>query len=166
MANITDARQCIFPMLAYDLEPNGPWTQYEQNPGGNDHNSPVVTFLLRVLLTNPNFKRDFINRFADVLNSTFLPAHVTNRIHEFADRIAPEMAEHVQRWQAPASFAAWSNNVQYLHQFALQRPAFMRQHLTNVFRLPGTITVTFSFSATSWKSTCNTSPLRAWCCTS
>ncbi|HYV30978.1 MAG TPA: CotH kinase family protein, partial [Candidatus Binatia bacterium] len=138
-----------FPMLAYDLEPNGPWTQYEQNPGGNDHNAPIVTFLLRSLTNNASFRRDFINRFADVLKTTFDAARVIRRIDDFSGRIAPEMREHVQRWRAPASVAVWSNNVQYLRDFAVQRPAFMQQQLTNVFRLPGTVTVTLRVNDTN-----------------
>jgi len=138
-----------FPMLAYDLEPNGPWTQYEQNPGGNDHNAPIVTFLLRALTNNATFRRDFVNRFADALNTTFHPPRVIRRIDEFASRIAPEMGEHVQRWRAPASLAGWSNNVQALRDFAVQRPAFMRQHLTNAFHLPATVTVTLRVNDTN-----------------
>jgi hypothetical protein len=138
-----------FPMLAYDLEPNGPWTQYEQSPGGNDHNSPVVTFLLRTLVNNPRFRRDFINRFADVLNADFEPARVVGRIDQFAARIAPEIPEHTQRWRAPASAVAWSNQIQVLRDFAVQRPAYMRQHITNAFRLPGYVTVTLRVSDTN-----------------
>ena len=138
-----------FPMLAYDFESNGPWTQYQQNPGGHDHNNPVVTFLLRALANNATFRRDLVNRFADVLNTTFHPAHVTNRINQFAARIAPAMAEHVARWRAPSSVSAWSNHVQYLREFAVQRPAYMRQHITNVFRLPGLATVTLKVNDTN-----------------
>ena len=54
-----------FNMLAYDLEPNGPWTQYSLN----DHNNPTSTYLLRALMLNESFRRDFINRFADLLNT-------------------------------------------------------------------------------------------------
>ncbi len=138
-----------FPMLAYDLESSGPWTQYQQNPGGNDHNNPVVTFLLRTLVNNPNFRRDFINRFADAMNWNFEPGRVLRRIDEFAARIAPEVPAHTQRWHAPGSPAAWSNQIQVLRDFAVRRPAYMRQHMTNAFRLPGLASVTLRVNDTN-----------------
>jgi hypothetical protein len=138
-----------FPMLDYELEANGPWTQYEANPGGNDHNSPIVTFLQRALLVNPRFKSDFINRFADVMNTTFQSNAVLRRIDSIASRMAPEMKAHIDRWHAPATLLTWSNNVQYLRQFAIQRPAFMRQQLVSRFGLVTNRLVTFSVSDTN-----------------
>lgn len=127
-----------FRMLDYDLEPNGPWTQYQSNPGGNDHNSPVVTFLLRSLMTNPTFKSDFINRFADVMNTTFQSNHVIQTIDGMATSLAPEIGAHIDRWHAPSSLNEWSNNVSYLRSYAVQRPIFMRQQLSSRFGLGGT----------------------------
>src|SRR5690606_17581860 len=41
--------------------------------GDQDFNPEWSTFLFRKLLENNNFKTKFINRFADMLNTTFLP---------------------------------------------------------------------------------------------
>jgi len=128
-----------FNMLAYNLEPNGPWTHYQP---GNDHNAPPITFQLRALMTNPDFKRDFINRCADLMNTTLSPARMTNFIHRMAAEIAPVMAEHCARWRYPADWITWSNNVEFLRQFALQRPEYMRRHITNQFGLRGWVNVT------------------------
>lgn len=138
-----------FNMLAYDTEPNGPWTQYEGNPGGNDHNNPTTTFLLRKLLESPTFKRDFLNRFADMLNTVFHPSNTTNLINQMTSVIAPEMAEHINRWRAPASLAVWQANVQYLRDYANKRPAFARQHLIQKFGLGGSVNLTLSVSRTN-----------------
>jgi hypothetical protein len=138
-----------FNMLAYNTEPNGPWTQYQQNPGGNDHNHPVLTFQLRALLTNPNFKRDFINRFADLLNSTLSTERMTNFINRMAAQIAPEMVEHTRRWRAPADTNAWNINVQALRDFAINRAQFQRQHLTNKFGLGGLANISLRVSDTN-----------------
>ncbi len=130
-----------FPMLNYDLEANGPWTQYSSNPGGNDHNSPVVTYLLRTLLTNQGFRRDWINRWADLLNTTFHTNHVLARIDSFATQLAPEMREHVDRWHAPSTLSEWSNQVRVVRDFAVRRPAAMRQQLASRFGLAGSVVV-------------------------
>jgi hypothetical protein len=131
-----------FPMLAYNLEPAGPWTQYQQNPGGNDHNHPVLTVQLRTLLTNPDFKRAFLNRFADLMNSTLSAGRMTAFIQRMAAEISPEMVEHTRRWRAPADWPTWTNNVAALHQFATNRGGFQRQQIVTQFALRGTATAT------------------------
>lgn len=138
-----------FRMLDYDLEANGPWTQYQSSPGGNDHNSPIVTFLLRSLMTNPGFKSDFINRFADVMNSTFQSNHVIQTIDRMAASLAPEMGAHVDRWHAPSSLNEWSNQVKYLRTYAVQRPGFMRQQISTRFGLGGVVPLAVSVNDTN-----------------
>jgi hypothetical protein len=135
-----------FPMLAYNLEPNGPWTNYQP---GNDHNAPPLTFQLRTLLTNTEFKRAWVNRFADLMNSTLSETRMSNFIARLAGELAPEMAEHCARWRSPASWGTWSNNVAWLHQFAANRHAFQRQELTNRFALRGLVNVTLRVNDTN-----------------
>jgi hypothetical protein len=135
-----------FNMLAYNLETNGPWTHYRP---GNDHNAPSITFQLRALMTNPDFKRDFINRCADLMNTTLATARLTNFITRMAAEIAPVMAEHCARWRFPADYTTWSNNVEFLKQFAIQRPEYMRRHLTNQFGLRGWVNVSLSVNDTN-----------------
>ena len=131
-----------FNMLAYDLEANGPWTQYTLN----DHNNPTATYLLRALMLNSSFRRDFINRFADLLNTTFLPSRLIERINQMAAVLEPEMPEHIQRWRAPGSVAAWNDNVQTLRDFALNRPAYARQQIATYFGLRGTAKLSLAVS--------------------
>ena len=138
-----------FNMLAYNTEPNGPWTQYEANPGGNDHNAPPITFQLRALLTNAGFKRDFINRFADLMNSSLSTQRMTNFINRMAGQIAPEMAEHTRRWRMPADTIAWNANVQALRDFAINRAQYQRQHITNKFGLGGLANISLKVSDTN-----------------
>jgi len=135
-----------FTMLAYNLEPNGPWTNYQP---GNDHNAPALTFQLRALLTNPEFKRAFINRFADLMNSTLSASRMTTFIAQMSGEISPEMSEHCRRWRAPADWPTWTNNVAWLHQFATNRVPVARQHLTNQFALRGTVTMTLRVNNTN-----------------
>ena len=147
-----------FNMLAYNLEPNGPWMNYQP---GNDHNAPIITLQLRALMANPGFKRDFINRCADLMNTTLSTSRMTNFINRMAAEIAPEMAEHCARWRAPADWAAWTNAVAWLHQFAINRPEYMRRQITNQFRLRGWVTVTLKMNDTNAGAIqCNSLTLR------
>jgi uncharacterized repeat protein (TIGR02543 family) len=95
-------------------------------------------------MLNPEFQRDFINRFADLLNTVLLPTNTLAHIDGFAAALAPEMAEHCQRWLAPASLADWQNAVEYLREYARRRPDFCRQHLKAHFNLPGTTRLTLA----------------------
>lgn len=126
-----------FNMLAADLSTDGSL---------NGHNNETTTFLLRKLITNPVFRRDFINRSADLMNTLLLPAHSIERIDSFARQLEPEMAEHIRRWRAPGSVTEWRANVDYLRTFAVNRPNYVRQHLQQRFALgaPATISVAVS----------------------
>jgi hypothetical protein len=86
-------------------------------------------------MENPEFKRDFITRFADLLNTTFHPSNTVARINHLAALLDPEMAEHIRRWRAPTSLTQWRSNVQYLRDFANNRPQYVRQHLIQRFGL-------------------------------
>ncbi len=124
-----------YNMLAADLSVDGRL---------NGHNNEVTTFLLRRLMLNPDFQRDFLNRFADLLNTVLLPTNTLAHIDGFAAALAPEMAEHCQRWLAPASLTAWQNAVEYLREYARRRPDFCRQHLQACFKLPGDAALSLS----------------------
>jgi hypothetical protein len=124
-------------MLVADLTPNGSL---------HGHNNEVTTFLLRRLMENAEFRRDFVNRFQDLLNTLFRPAHTLGRIDAMASVLAPEMSEHIRRWRAPASLSQWQSNVQYLRTYATNRPAIMREHLRQYFGLQAPCTISVSVS--------------------
>ncbi len=118
--------------LEFATDPNGPgWP-----------NPPWSTFLLRKLLTNDEFKLHFINRFADLLNTTFIPARMVEIINNMKQAIAPEIPAHIHRWKAPSSLAAWNNNVNVMVTFANQRPSYQRTHIRQFFGIVGNVNVT------------------------
>lgn len=129
-----------FNMLEADLTPN------ESLHG---HNNETTTFLLRRLIANADFKRDFVNRFADLLNTTLHPSNTVARINEMAAELAPEMAEHIRRWRTHSSAAEWNSNVQYLRMYAMNRPGFCRQHLIRRFGLGETVVLSAGVSDTN-----------------
>jgi CotH kinase protein len=116
-----------FNMLAADLTPDGSL---------HGHNTDATTFLLRHLAQSAEFRRDFINRFQDLLNTTFLPSNTLARIDELASVLAPEMEEHIGRWRSPPFFAEWQRNVRDLRIYGLNRPQYAREQLRKQFGLP------------------------------
>jgi hypothetical protein len=100
-------------------------------------NPDFSTFLLRNLLKNQSFRNDFINRFADLLNTAFLPQRTIGIVTAMKAAIEPEMAEHIARWSMPGSMDKWDEEVQVMTDFLLKRPAIQRKHIRRHFGLSG-----------------------------
>jgi hypothetical protein len=113
---------------------------------GPDWPNPAwSTLFLRKLLQNPNFKNDFINRFADLMNTSFLSARVVGILNNYKDAIAVEMPKHIARWDTLAD-----GDLEWYHQFetdfANQRPAFQRNHIRTKFTIANNINATLNVS--------------------
>jgi len=107
--------------LAFHTAPDGPaWP-----------NPPWSTFILRKLLENPEFKRAFINRFADQLNTDLASFQVEQQIDSFQRLYEPEMPRHLERWNL--SSERWLKEIEKLRVFARQRPEYVRMHIMEQF---------------------------------
>ncbi|WP_100333043.1 CotH kinase family protein [Bacillus alkalisoli] len=100
------------------------------------------TALFRALLESDEFKRKFINTFADHLNTTFAPERVIAIIEELQANIEPEMDQHIKRWNAPTSMNIWRSNVMHMKGFVRKRPAQIRSHIMAHFNLLDKATIT------------------------
>lgn len=117
------------------------------DPNGTDYPNPAwSTFILRKLLVSPTYKNDFINRFADLMNTTFLPARVVGLIDSMKSVIEPEMPEHIARWKMPAEMDNWEFYLNQERDFANQRPAFQRDHIRAKFGITSNINANLNVS--------------------
>lgn len=91
--------------------------------------------LFRRLLTNDQFKEQFLGRFADCLRNTFNIDRVTGIIDEFESLYTNEVEEHIDRWNYPLSMEYWENEVEKLREFATKRPCYMTSNITTFFDL-------------------------------
>ena len=113
--------------LAMALAPNGPgWP-----------NPPWSTLLIRRLLENQGFRTNFVNRFADLMNTGFREERVVAVLDSIETALEPVMAEHIRRWRRPVDLNEWHGTVQVMRGFALDRPAQVRQHILGQFNLNG-----------------------------
>jgi hypothetical protein len=103
-------------------------------------NPPWSTFLLRQLLTSPEFKIDFINRYADLMNSSFITDVMLDQIDQKKQAIISEMPNQCARWGG--TIWDWLNNVQVLRTFAQQRKGHARAHVIQYFDLSDASQVT------------------------
>jgi len=110
--------------LAFALEDSGPvWP-----------NPPWSTLLFRKCAENQGFRHQFINRFADELNSRFLPMRVTQHISNIQAILSSEIVNHYQRWGGNQN--SWNNELEGLRLFANNRPARVKDFIVSEFSLP------------------------------
>jgi hypothetical protein len=112
-------------------------------------NPDFSTFLLRKLLENSNYRNFFINRFADLLNTTFLPQRTIGILKDMQAVIEPEMPDHILRWSMPASMEIWNQEIDIMRKFLLQRPRYQRQHIRQHFNLAGYTRLNIDISCSS-----------------
>ncbi len=110
--------------LAFALEPNGPFWP----------NPPSSTLMLRRLVENETFRHQFINRFADEMNSRFLPNKVEEHILDIAEDVSLEMDKHYARWSGSIDYH--NEQVGVMTNYAKFRPTNVKSHIRSVFSLP------------------------------
>jgi hypothetical protein len=117
-----------FNTLEFALEPNGPgWP-----------NPPWSTLFLRKLMQNEEFRHKFINRFADEMNTRFLPSNVTDHFLEIYDSIYNEMLNHINRWIESEPWVNINTVYQFvdnMNNFAINRQPIVKQNILDEFNL-------------------------------
>ncbi|MBN1481201.1 CotH kinase family protein [candidate division KSB1 bacterium] len=96
--------------------------------------------LVPELFKNAAFRRIFINRYYDCLNTTLSTENMLATIDSLADIIRPDIERQLDRWDG--SLSEWNNAVQDIRTFAQKRPEIAEQHLRNYFRLRQAVTLT------------------------
>lgn len=105
------------------------------------------TALLKSILSNEQFRNEFIQRFASYINTSFNSDNFTSLIDSLQNLISDEMVYHIDRWKdAPTTgwmyipipdIETWNENVEVVKIFAKERPLFQRQHIEEYFGLSG-----------------------------
>lgn len=120
--------------LDFALESNGPgWP-----------NPPWSTYLFRRMTSSPVFVNKFVNRMADLMNTSFEPVYVNSVIDSLATKIESEIPAHVEKWGE--SVERWEQEVSTLKSFANSRRGYLENFLINRFGVgvPSTVKVNTS----------------------
>ena len=123
----------------------GPWwnpdnywedtLSFALEPNGSDWPNPAwSTLLFRKLTTNIGFRNQFINRYADEMNTRFLAVNVKEHINLLHDKIASEIPYHYERWDKDPNLATYYKDA--MKEFADQRPFYAKEHIKAKFDLP------------------------------
>lgn len=116
------------------------------DPNSSDPiNPPESTLVLRSLLANPTFKNDFINRFADLMNTYYLPSRFIAVSTAMKNKIQPEIQGHLDRWKA-SDYAWWEQSINLTSSFANERPNYQRQQIRQKFGISSNINATLDVS--------------------
>lgn len=107
----------------------------------NQYNRP-----LRRMLDLSNYRTYFINRFADLLNTTFLSSRTASVFNAFQQEYDPEMQQHFARWPIENTYSGWLSNLEIIRNFLLQRPDNVRSHIRSRFSLSSNRNLTVNVS--------------------
>ncbi len=91
---------------------------------------PIHKYLLR----NKAYKNAFIERYAELLNTTFRPSNLTAILDDMAAQIEPEIKNNAKRWGEP-TYSEWEDEVAYLRKVCERRRSIMKKQLQEYFGL-------------------------------
>lgn len=142
-------RFCLIDMeLAFN--PNG-WTDcYYDHINfmlGQDPNIPYINIWLRGM-QNTRFRNYFINRFADLMNTSYAVDRLLNVENSFYNQTVLDMPDEYERWGNPSQIPQQMNDFANRHsefQFQLmQRTDQVRTNIVTNFGLNGLVDVTLT----------------------
>ncbi|GAB4142737.1 MAG: hypothetical protein Fur0041_17830 [Bacteroidia bacterium] len=105
------------------------------DPGGQGH-IPIVN----ALMNNPTFKQWYINRYADLMNTSFACDSLTGLLDSMIAEITPEMPGQIAKWGG--SMTAWQGNVATMRNFIVQRCTAIQQGMIDCYNLTGPYNIT------------------------
>lgn len=93
------------------------------------------------MLGNQEFKRYFVNRYADLINTNYLPGSINALVTQMRDSIESEMPFAWQRWFGSPDIQPWYDNLNTIAGFINNRPAFARQYINADLNLQGEVSI-------------------------
>ncbi len=91
------------------------------------------TVLIRNLLENGEFRNGFINRFADLLNSTFKPETMILVVDSLTELLDNDIPRQFERWGS--TYNNWQDALDNLRNYIYNRPDSVWEHLAGKFNL-------------------------------
>ena len=91
------------------------------------------TILIRNLLDNEEFRKNFINRFADLLNSAFAPANLIPLVDSIEILLENDIPMQIDKWGGTVQ--NWQIAVDGVRNYLNNRPVYIWQHIQDKFNL-------------------------------
>ncbi|MBN2805264.1 MAG: CotH kinase family protein [Prolixibacteraceae bacterium] len=106
--------------IAFATDPNN----------SNWPNPSWSTLVLRKMLLSPEFKYQFVNRMADLMNTLFSTDAMNAKLDSLSELMRPEIADHRQRWGHNSN---WDSFLNVIYNFNNVRPRYVRDHFAEYF---------------------------------
>ena len=81
------------------------------HPKGHGSGNNFNNRMMKAIYANMKWRKEFIERYAELLNTTLRPERFHTIIDAMADEIRTEMPGQVERWDAPESVEQWEQNI-------------------------------------------------------
>jgi len=91
--------------------------------------------LFNRVLINEKFRLRFINRYADLINTIFQPAHYNQVIDGIRDELEPDIPRQIARWGGPSSIIDWDQGITNMRSHLEGRENTSREHIREHFDL-------------------------------
>jgi spore coat protein CotH len=108
---------------------------------------PAGSDLFNSLLKNPEWRDDFIRRFAEIMNTVYTPERVNEHIDKLYSDVEPEIAREREKFNQStfmgknqfdeniATYDKFLSEIDYLRKFANERPVIMKAQIQKEFKL-------------------------------
>lgn len=104
------------------------------NPNGQGAIDMCITDIQRGLIQNDDYIQSFIKRYAELLNSNFMPENLIAKLDYMTNLMNNEMILNGQKWAEP-TYDEWLENIDTLKNILEQRRDICKQQLINYFDL-------------------------------
>lgn len=94
------------------------------------------------LCQNPVFKNYFINRYADLMNTIFLPSSINAMVDTFTNQLKYDQHLWFEKWGGDSTL--WRVRIDDMKGFANARPANVRNQIQTEFAMTGQVTLTLN----------------------
>ncbi len=119
------------------------WTTAEDNSWDNKlriHGDNAHSEIMNNLLENQGYFEYFLNRYCDLLNTTFRSENFDAEITRSQDEVFTEMDEHFERWDG--LFNRWKDKmIPKIRTFVEDRPMYARMYLQDFYQLDREVTL-------------------------
>ncbi|HAL73510.1 MAG TPA: hypothetical protein DCM45_00280 [Clostridiales bacterium] len=95
------------------------------DPAGHGQSNFFDSSLQVKLMENPAFKEMFIERYAELINSTFQTERMLTLFDSMVGQIRSEMPRQIKLWGMPYSVAVWEKNIAELRRIISEKRARM-----------------------------------------
>lgn len=125
------------------------WIQFDMDQGISDWSAPEYSMIEAVMVTNPHkllvelmnnqqFKRRFINTYADWMNTVFTTHAEMDLFNTMAGELAPYIDEFVHRWPFDQEHS-WESGLAYGRNLINRRRELRLEQLKSFFQLSDVI---------------------------